>query len=373
MKPYIKYFALSAAIALTACGDGGGDAATASRTETTTAETAEASAITETTAASETTKETEPTDTEPAVPEEEEYEEVSPDNVFIDYRLIEDHQPTDITGTLGAKAVDFLAESEYYAETEKKLDLFTDEEFKEYFDEGGNIVPKLRAAYPEDYDGDGKSETFLLVDMPFEVGIPVVRSFIIFADSDENMTVLGNTCGLYPIELLDYGSFKQIIIGGSGVAGADDIKLLYGVKDGKAEQLYAIRGSFSKCGCFLSTFGWQGSGDFMYYDTAAEEYRGIAGEEIPLEDIKAMDSDNVLKAFYEAYDKTGFLGIRLLGGKYYVFTEGVMDYGTAYEYIDGKFVQTANCENVRTGWGMTDNVVKDIDFDKALSEMISVK
>lgn len=370
MKPYIKYFIISAAIALTACNNSGGTE------EVTTASQTEISSVTENTSAvSETTtlETTTASETETTAAEEEKYAEVSPDNVFIDYKLIEDYQSTDITSTLGAKAVDFLAESEYYAETEKQLDLFTGEEFKEFFDEGGNIVPKLRAAYPEDYDGDGKTETFILVDMPFDVGIPVVRSFVIFADSDENMTILSDTCNLYPTELLDYGSFKQIIIGGTGVAGAEDVKLLYGVKDGKAEQLYAIRGSFSKCGCFLSTFGWQGSGDFMYYDTAAEEYRGIAGEEVPLEDIKAMDKDNVLEAFYEAYDKTGFLGIRLLGGKYYVFTEGVMDFGTVYEYIDGKFVQTENCENVRTGWGMTENKVKDIDIDKAFAEMISVE
>jgi len=370
MKPYIKYLIISAAIALTACNSGGGeDAATVSQTAAAVAEMSETEASSET----ETTARTE---NESAVTEatEPEYAEVSPNNVFIDYKLIDDYQPTNITSTLGAKAVDFLAESEYYAETEKQLDLFTGEEFKEFFDEGGNIVPKLRAAYPEDYDGDGKTETFILADMPYEVGIPVVRSFIIFADSDENMTVLGNTCGLYPIELLDYGSFKQIIIGGTGVAGADDVKLLYGVKDGKAEQLYAIRGMFSKCGCFLSTFGWQGSGDFMYYDTAAKEYRGIAGEEVPFEDIKAMDRDNALEEYYDAYEETGYWDGQLLGKKYYVFSLGAMDFGTAYKYIDGKFVQTEDCENIRisSGLTLTEKPVKDIDIDKALSEMISI-
>lgn len=376
MKHKFLYAALAFAMLLTACNAAADEGVTASQTtaETSSAVTeasskTEASSVTETTTAE---SETEPTAAEAA---EEKYAEVSPDNVFIDYKLIEDYPSATITSTLGAKAVDFLAESEYYAETEKKLDLFTDEEFKEYFDEGGNIVPKLRAAYPEDYDGDGKTETFILVDMPYEVGIPVVRSFIIFADSDENMTVLGNTCGLYPIELLDYGSFKQIIIGGSGVAGAEDIKLLYGVKDGKAEQLYAIRGIFSKYGCFLSAFGWQGSGDFMYYDTAAEEYRAIKGEPVSIEDIKAMDKDSALAEYYDAYKETDFWNGQLIGKKYYVFIFGMMDPGTAYEYIDGKFVQTEDCENIRisSGLTLTEKPVKDIDIDKALAEMISAE
>ncbi len=302
--------------------------------------------------------------------------EVSPDNVFIDYKLIENYPSADISsiGDLADKAVEFLKESEHYKESTEIISEFSGEEYAPYFDKDGSIMPKVSAAYPEDYDGDGKTETFILVDMPYEVGIPVVRSFVIFADSDENMTLIHNTCNLYPTELLDYGSFKQIIIGGAGVAGVEDCEFLYGVKDGKAEQLYAIRGSFSKCGCFLSTFGWQGSGDFMYYDTAAEEYRGIAGEEIPLEDIKAMDKDNVLAEYYDAYEETGFWNGQLIGKKYYVFIFGMMDSGTAYEYIDGKFVQTEDCDKVRLSWNLLDGpVVKDIDIDKALSEMISVQ
>lgn len=374
MKHKFLYAALVFAMLLTACNAAADEGVTASQTtaETSSAVT-EASSETEattyeTTAVSET--ETEPTASEAP---EEEYAEVSPDNVFIDFKLIEDYPSATITSTLGAKAVDFLAESEYYADTEKKLDLFTGEEFKEFFDEGGNIVPKLRAAYPEDYDGDGKTETFLLVDMPYERNSAAVQSFFIFADSNENMTLLSDNSNLYPVQLLDYGSFKQIILGGYGDIGADDVKLLYGVKDGKTEQLYAIRGGFEKFGCFLSTFGWQGSGDFMYFDTAAEEYRAIKGEPVSVEDIKAMDKDNVLAEYYDAYDETGFWNGQLIGKKYYVFGFGVMDYGTAYEYADGKFVQTEDSDKVRFSWEMTDNAVKDIDIDKALSEMISVE
>ncbi len=368
MKPYIKYFIISAAIALTACNNGGAEeAATASQTEISSV-TENISAASETTTLETTTASA--TETTAAEAAEEEYAEVSPDNVFIDYKLIEDYQPTDITSTLGAKAVDFLAESEYYAETEKQLDLFTGEEFKEFFDEGGNIVPKLHAAYPEDYDGDGKTETFILVDMPYVLGDPVVRTFLIFADKDENLTILDDLSNMLPVQLLDYGSFKQIVFGGYGVIGADSHTALYGVIDGQAKELYGFRGGFSKSNCFVAAFGHQGSGDFLYYDTAAQEYRAIVGERLDTETVKEMDSTGELSSYFDAeyYD-----GTWLVGGRYYVVSQVPMDFGTAYLYEDGAFVRTEECENVRLSWVCGVGAVRDIDIDKALSEMISAE
>ncbi len=368
MKPYIKYFIISAAIALTACNNGGAEeAATASQTEISSV-TENISAASETTTLETTTASA--TETTAAEAAEEEYAEVSPENVFIDYKLIEDYQPTDIRTTIGAKAVDFLAESEYYAETEKQLDLFTGEEFKEFFDEGGNIVPKLHAAYPEDYDGDGKTETFILVDMPYVLGDPVVRTFLIFADKDENLTILDDLSNMLPVQLLDYGSFKQIVFGGYGVIGADSHTALYGVIDGQAKELYGFRGGFSKSNCFVAAFGHQGSGDFLYYDTAAQEYRAIVGERLDTETVKEMDSTGELSSYFDAeyYD-----GTWLVGGRYYVVSQVPMDFGTAYLYEDGAFVRTEECENVRLSWVCGVGAVRDIDIDKALSEMISAE
>ncbi len=372
MKPYIKYLIISAAIALTACNNSGEDVTTVSQTtaETSSAVT-EASSVTET-ATPETSSATE-TQTEPTGSEapEEEYAEVSPDNVFIDYKLIEDYPSADISsiGDLADKAVEFLKESEQYKESTENISEFVGEEYNPYFDKSGNILPQVSAAYPEDYDGDGKTETFLFVNMPYKGTSTAVQSFFIFADSNENMTLLSNNSNLYPTKLLDYGAFKQIIIGGSGNFGVEDCTFIYSVKDGKAEQKYAIRGGFEKLGCFLAADGWQGMGGFMYYDTAAEEYRNIVGEDISLEDIKTMDKDSALADLYDG----GILGARCLGKKYYIFVKGPMDTGTGYEYKDGRFVQTEDSKKTRISRDINHINVRDIDIDKALSEMISVK
>ncbi|MDE5576765.1 MAG: hypothetical protein K2J11_05210 [Oscillospiraceae bacterium] len=303
-------------------------------------------------------------------PPVEPYAKVSEDNVFIDYKFIEDYQGTTDIGVLAAGAVEFLTESEYYAESTENIGEFTDEKFKKYFDESGNILPRLQTAYPEDYDGDGSTETFIIVDMPYMIGTPTERSFLIFADSRGEMTLLNDVSAIYPTTLLDYGDFKQITFGGKGVVGMDDHTLLYGVVNGKAKNLCGIRGEFYKKDCFLSTFGAQSTGAFMYYDTVACEYRAIAGEDIPIEKIKEMDTTNALSEFYEWLDEYGSLYAELIGGRYYVIIQDAMDTGTVYLYENGEFIQTEDCKYVRDShYGGIDNIVLDIDITKAIAEM----
>ncbi|MDE7302309.1 MAG: hypothetical protein K2N60_03195 [Oscillospiraceae bacterium] len=303
-------------------------------------------------------------------PPVEPYAKVSEDNVFIDYRFIEDYQGTTDIGVLAAGAVEFLTKSEYYAESTENIGEFTDEKFKKYFDESGNILPRLQTAYPEDYDGDGSMETFIIVDMPYMVwNVPAERSFLIFADSRGEMTLLSDASYLYKTIVLDYGDFKQITFGGYGTMGADDHTLLYGVVGGEVKKLYIMRGDFFKTNCFLTTIGWQSGGAFMYYDTTACEYRAISGIDVPIEKIKEMDSTNALSEFYEHFDKHGYLYAQFVGGRYYVLIRGVMDTGTAYLYENGEFIQTDECKYIRSCSDGDMKHVVDIDINKAIAEM----
>ncbi len=308
----------------------------------------------------------------------EPYVKVSPGNEFIDYEFIENYQGTTDIGGLADKAAEFLMTTEEYAECMEHIAEFTDKEGSDHFlpyIRDGKIVPKFNTAYPNDYDGDGRTETFIVVDMPMLQGnLRLIRSFFIFADSNENMTLLSDASDLYDTLLLDYGDFKQITFGGSGISGADDHIDLYGVVNGEAKMLYSIRGEFHKSNCFLSSFGTQGSGAFMYYDTIACEYRAVVGDDIPIDKIKEMDSTNELAEFYEHLEKYGYLSVQLVGGKYYLASCGAMDTGTAYLYENGKFIQTEECEYVRDShFSYINNVVLDIDITKAIAEMKSVK
>lgn len=302
-----------------------------------------------------------------------EYAQVSEDNVFIDYKFIEDYQGTTDIGVLAASAVDFLTESEYYTESTENIEEFTEDEFKKYFDEGGNILPHLRTAYPEDYDGDGSTETFIIVDMPIMQGNqPIVRSFLIYADSRGEMAILSDASYLYETVMLDYGNFKQITFGGFGTCGADEHSDIYGVVNGKAKILYGGRFNFFKEDCFLSAFGHMDSGDFMYYDTGACEYRAIVGKQLSLDEIKSMDKDNVLEEYFES-DLYAERCYGVVGGKYYCVNLG-LDCTEAVFTYDGKFELSENSK-VRMKFENSSNheAVIDIDITKAIAEMKSVK
>lgn len=344
---------------------------TAVETTTTTAATATTTAYTEITTTADTAAEE--TVTEP---------EKSSEMKFFDYKFIENYGGTTDIGDLADKATAFIIESEYYEEAMKNTDSFSlenlknfyseeyAEKFAEYFDNSGNIVPKLNTAYPEDYDGDGKTETFIIIDMPYVIteAAPAVQSFLVFADSGGNMNILSNASGLYDTILLDYGEFKQITFGGAGQLGADDNTVLYGVADGKATELLSGRVNFVKEDCFLSTLGWQGMGDFMYYDTVVREYRIIKGVDMKIDDIRVMDTENSLADIISS-----LMGCQLIGGKYYCFIRDVMDEGTIYTYDNGRFTLVEG-SNVRLSSNLCElEEVVDFDIEQALANMKPVQ
>lgn len=372
MKKQKLLAALAAAILLTACNTNSAD--NAAEQSVTVTETASQTTATVSETSAETT-EMIPTETEASSENstEPEYAEVSEDNVFIDYEFIENYQGTTEIGVLAAGAVEFLTESEYYAESTENIGEFTGDEFKKYFDESGNILPRLQTAYPEDYDGDGSTETFIIVDMPYMIGIPTERSFLIYADSKGDMTLLDHISGVYDTTLLNYGSFKQITFGGSGTAGVEDHTNLYGVADGKAVLLYGGRVSYSKEDCFLATYGFQGAGDLLYFDPAEREYCVIGSTMVDIEDVRAMDTSNSLADIFDNYNEGDFLFFSSIGGKYYCVVRGAMDPGDIYVYENGSFTYLEDSK-VRVSTNLCDlKEVTDIDINKAIAEMKSVK
>ena len=298
---------------------------------------------------------------------------VSAGNEFIDYKYTKELPSTTDIGDLADKAVQCLMESEHYKDAEHIKEIYDTHKPKKldpFFDENGTLTPVFSEAYVDDFDNDGKTEAFIVVDMPFYTGDCLIRNYLIFADSSGNMSVIEDYHGINLEAVLDYGEFKHIAFGGYGWIGADMHSNLFGVVDGKAVDFYSLRGEFVKENCFVSTFGHQGIGDFMYYDTVTKEYRTIVGKEIPLDTIKEMDKDNVLADYYTANENGSKITAQLVGGKYYLLMY-LMDPGTVYTYENGKFILQEN-SNVRKSWA-TPNSVYDIDIDKALAEMKPVE
>ena len=270
----MKFLKITAAVLslvlLTACNSGQSvqTSETVSDTET--------SALTTTTATEIVATETKPfPETEPAeIAEntEPEYVTVSLNNEFIDFEFIENYQGTTDIGDLADKAVEYLAD-EFIAKTTDWEFLFPEvtDEIPDKYTDGEKIVPKFQAAYPNDYDGDGRTETFIVLNAP-RFGYNILQSYLVFADSCGNMELIDSFCREYPVQFLNYGRDKQIIFGGQGEFGPESHRSLFGVKDGKAVLHYSLRGGFQKENCFLSSFGWQDTTYFkaiLFLRTAA--------------------------------------------------------------------------------------------------------
>ena len=387
----MKFLKITAAILflaiLTACTSGQVQQAskTVSETEistvttsaTTTAMTTETETTTSimTTTAAETVSETEPA--EVAEEKEIEYVQVSEGNEFIDYEFIEEYQGTTDIGDLADKAVDFLKTTEYYSDSTKNISEFSDGEFSDYIVDGV-VVPKFDIAYPNDYDGDGRTETFIMVDIPYfwSEFRPVIRNILIFADSDGVMEVIGDYSYFKPeryLVLLNYGKYKQIIFGGDGTCGADMHTVLYGVKDGKAVEHFGVRGSFKKENCFLTATDYYGDDRFMYFDTAENEYRAIVGVPVSIDEMKAIDSENFFAEYYSLFEEEGFVYFELVSKNYYRVYRDLWTPAAVYKYENGKFtkINGSGISNaVRNGISKS---VIDIDIDEAIAEMKPVQ
>ncbi len=317
----------------------------------------------------------------------DELTEVSSENVFIDYDYISEYEGITDVSMLGDKeqtARAALLRHEDYIEissllTPDKADQLSihegDPAAKEFFDEGGKVQPLFYRAFCEDFDGDGKSEVFVVYRMPVKSGGGFhLRYYLILVNSNCKAEVVNNYYTFDPA-LLDYGAFRQLAIIGYGICGADSQSSVYGVVDGSAKLLCELRGDYSKWKCFLVADGWQACGGCMYYDTVAEEYRYVVGDLVPINDIIAMDKTEVL-AEYTKTEYTVFPPeVSLIGGKYYVAWSGLMDSGRVFTYENGEFVSAGSDCRIRLPGGVVEveKGVKIKDIDAAIASMISPK
>ena len=375
----------AAMTACTAANDGGSNVSeTESVTVTvssvtsseTTAETSETTALT----TAETAETTEMAVTE-NVPEKVSVN--AEDMTFTDFAFIEYYKGSTQEDETSEKAIEFLKTTEEYAQSQKYSDLYK-ENYPEYFDKNGVIIPKLHESYTEDYDGDGRDETFLLIDMPYSYDDPntkfsEVYSFLIFIGSDGNAELADYNCGIYTPQLLDYGYNKQLVIGGSGSCGVESRMDIWTVRDGKAASIFGLRGSLYKQDCFVSSFGWQSSGGVMIFDPEKVMYIPVDGVPCDKEEIIRMDTDKTIEMLYdEEYGDQW--NVSLIGGKYYCAEIGFMDTGIIYTYSDGRFALVNN-SNIRDNHLYEEDfrsvyaneVFTDFDYDKVTSEMTVVK
>ena len=376
----------AAMTACTAANDGGSSVSeTESVTAEITSETTETAVETTSLSTVETSETTALTTAKTTVTENvpEKISVKAEDMTFTDFAFIEYYKGSKQEDETSKKAIEFLKTTEEYAQSQKYSDLYK-ESYPEYFDENGVLIPKLHESYTEDYDGDGREETFLLIDMPYSYDDPntkfsEVYSFLIFIGSDGNAELADYNCGIYTPQLLDYGYNKQLVIGGSGSCGVESRMDIWTVRDGKAASIFGLRGSLYKQDCFVSSFGWQSSGGVMIFDPEKVMYIPVDGVPCDKEEIIRMDTDKTIEMLYdEEYGDQW--NVSLIGGKYYCAEIGFMDTGIIYTYSDGRFALVNN-SNIRDNHLYEEDfrsvyaneVFTDFDYDKVTSEMTVVK
>lgn len=379
------------------------------QTTATTAETAvvTTTAVPETTVTTKTTTETTTAETTTATsaetekpvsvtePVKAELKPLDERTAFVDYRF-EEAVETEITEDINERAITVVMESDFYHvsrthaaelkeefEKEKQsLKLWCEENGKDfeasvynadYFDEKGNVIPVVYAAYTYDYDCNGRDETFAVVNMPYFAYTDnyCIRSIIVFISDGYYDEIIDDYSNLEPVYMLDYGYCRQIIFKGYGVMGADDHTCIYGVINGNPKQLYVNRCSYEKTGFLLGTFGWQGTGSTMYFDNVKMEYVNIGMEPVSIDEVKSMDEKGTITDIIDKHieDFEELFRIYRLGKRFYCFSLGVFDSGEAYDFKDGGFINvTEDMPALRYSYDMA---VYDIDLNTAFDEMLS--
>lgn len=262
-------------------------------------------------------------------------------DTFMEYKLEPYRVPADAgkLGAAGDKAVKLVKETEFYKNAEANVSLLDEE----YLDRDGNPKVELIKSYPDDYDGDGRTETFIIArvmyaDTEREYIFPRSHIFALLSDGGD-VTMLHDHNYFYDEDhyasIIEYKSFKHIALKSNNL-------YIYGVNDGKAEELAAIKGSMLRSdGCFLSV-----DGGHIYYSAEEGKYLIVKRRKVPIEDIKAMDKDNTLSWYYDIYDKKGHWEAVKLEDRFYVFTD-TKGFKTTYEYMDGKFIKAEDSKQIK--------------------------
>lgn len=297
------------------------------------------------------------------------------DFVFVNYTF--DENPDIITdvsllGDIYDKTLAALKEtddyknfSENYANAEL-LGRFT-ENAENFLDENGEPMPIFKRAITDDFDRNGVNESFVMIAMPKIDGEEerwFEREYLFFVGKN-GAVLLDDYYNANIQAVLDYGCCKQIIVASEGWYGTDSKSAVWGVHGENAVKLYGGRLVYSKTDCFLYSTGQQHIGDFAVYDINKGEYLAIQGKELTAEDIRSMDTDNVISIGYD----NNIVSAVLIGGKYFVVNKNGV-----YTYENGKFERSDKRVRSSDTPGYTGdalNTLDDVDYDAAVASMIT--
>lgn len=199
----------------------------------------------------------------------------------------------------------------------------------------GMLDIRVKGAYINDFDGDGAEEAFVvletILDTPKSYDYVVFVNYRGWGDPEYRWNRLEH---LYSVDMMDYGADKQLVFNAYGDLGVSTHSPLIGVRNREMFTHYDFRGAYYKSGCFLMTYGWQCSGEFMVYDTDAHRYYTVVGAPVDINELYAMDSTGILPPPEDVFIPEA----QIIGGKYYaVGGSSFMGGVSFYTYENGAF------------------------------------
>ena len=319
--------------------------------------------------------------------------QLSENNIFVDYDYTEDipsdtgHEKykyfTDIAVEAVKKSDRYKVVSQWIKDNPAAVDMTVnyssdgDDALSDWLT-NGELNVQVKGAYINDYDSDGSEEAFVVLKTILDT--PKTYDYVVFvnwrgtADPEYQWNRIEH---LYSVDMLDYGADKQLVFNAYGDFGVSTHSPLIGVRNREMFTHYDYRGAYYKSGCFLMTYGWQCSGEFMVYDTAAHRYYTVVGSPIDINELYAMDSTGVLPSVDVIPEA------QIIGGKYYAVGGSTFMGGVSfYTYDNGAFSEVITASDpvgiqnrasviIRISDCPTKNTILIKDYDSAIDEMVS--
>ena len=243
------------------------------------------------------------------------------------------------------------------------------QKIKSYYNSDGTLQPRAKKEYLVDLNKDGKPEKFILLDIPdslYPLGAEddiTPAEILVYADSSGNMQAINMFHSDETVQLVDYGKFCHLFIGGFGYVGAYSHCAMYGLSpDGNLKEYLDSRCDIERSAetKLMLIKGLQGSGGTYCYNVSTDEYLCIKGKKVKKSQLLALDKDGILDKY-----KGDNYECRVIGGKYYTFCEKEYPMSSFWSYVyeNGKIVLHENAVMSFSETG-TLNYTTDIDLSK---------
>lgn len=270
----------------------------------------------------------------------------------------------------------------YIFEADGERLMILNDVYELFYSENGGLEPSLLEGVYEDFDGNGKKESFLCFGMFNFVGsFSNMRCCVVFVDSEGNAELVPEASG----EIFDWGKMLNPIryngfihmCTAFGVNNSTHHSEIYAVEKGKAvhkKSMFSPGDPF--CGAFMLESAAQAPGSWIsFWNENEREYYILDTEDITDEEAEALWNSEAFrenKSLFELYESAEQLKNRsgITGKKYYGVSSGGF-WIEAFERTSSGFEKSEY--EIICPYYSNEAYVVGIDINKAQAEMIRLE